>query len=187
MTYMSRGWRKEAKELQIEAVNQLRTTLGDGHPLTVVAIANLASFREERTLPAPFCEPKDLMERLRDRIQQFAASLSLDHGKGDQKRFESLSMIDGKDDNEIGSFQAPSIEPDEGNETNGERLKRARAMSMMGNDNGEIGSFQATSIEPDEGGEPDEPRLQRALAMSIRMKMAVKNWLLQKRIFIYRR
>ena len=51
-TYMSQGRRKEAKELQIEAVNQLRTTLGDGHPSTVAAIANLASFREERTYVA---------------------------------------------------------------------------------------------------------------------------------------
>ena len=47
-TYMNQERRKEAKELQIEAVNQLRTTLGDGHPSTVATIANLASFREER-------------------------------------------------------------------------------------------------------------------------------------------
>ena len=67
-TYMSQGRRKEAKELQIEAVNQFRTTLGDDHPSTVIAIANLASFREERTSPAPFHGPNDLMERLRDRI-----------------------------------------------------------------------------------------------------------------------
>ena len=37
----------EAKELHIEAVNQLRTTLGEDHPSTVSAIANLASFHEE--------------------------------------------------------------------------------------------------------------------------------------------
>ena len=93
---MSKGRRTEAKGLQIEAVNQLRTTLGEDHPSTVAAIANLASFHEERTPPAPFCGANDLIEPLRDRILQFAAS-----------------------------FQATSIELDEGNEADEERLQRA--------------------------------------------------------------
>ena len=66
------------------------------------------------------------------------------------------------------SFKATSIEPDEGNETNEERLQRALVMSMMGgSDSGEIGSSQATSIEPDEGNETGEERLQRALGMPV--------------------
>ena len=40
-------------ELQIEVVNQLSTTLGEDHPSTVAAIANLASFREGRAAVAP--------------------------------------------------------------------------------------------------------------------------------------
>ena len=64
----------------------------------------------------------------------------------------------------IGSFQAASVEPDEGNETDEERLQRAM---MDRNDNDEIGSFLATSIEPDGGNEMDEERFQRALAMSM--------------------
>ena len=80
-----------------------------------------------------------MIELLRDRILQFTAS-----------------------------FQAASIEPDEGNETDEERLQRALAMSEMdGNNNNEIGSFQAASIEPSEGGEADEEQLQRALVMSM--------------------
>ena len=99
----------------------------------------MASFHEERTLPAPFCAANDLIELLRDRILQFAAS-----------------------------FQATSIEPDECNETGEEQLQRALDMSMMdGNDNDETGSSQDTSIEPDEGNETDEERLQRALDMSM--------------------
>ena len=43
MTYLSQGRWTKAKELQIDAVNQLRTTLGEDHPSTVAAIANLAS------------------------------------------------------------------------------------------------------------------------------------------------
>ena len=77
-------------------------------------------------------------------------------------------MMGGNDNDEIGSFQDTSIELDEGNETDEERLQRALDMSMMdGNDNNEIGSFQDTSIEPDEGNETDEERLQRALEMSM--------------------
>ena len=76
--------------------------------------------------------------------------------------------MNGNDSDEICSFMATSIELDEGNETNQERLQRALAMSMMdGNDNDDIGSFKATSIEPDEGNETDEERLERALAMSM--------------------
>ena len=72
-----------------------------------------------------------MIELLRNRILQFAAS-----------------------------FQATLTEPDEGNETDEERLQRALDMSMMdGNDNDEIGSFQDTSIEPGEGNETDEERL----------------------------
>ena len=119
---MSLGLRKEAKELQTELT---RTALGNGHPSTVAAIANLASFREERTLPVPFCGPSDLMERLRDRILQFAASWSLDQGKGGQERLKSLSMMDGGGGGGIRSFQATFIESDEGNETDEERLQHA--------------------------------------------------------------
>ena len=68
MTYLSQGRRTEAKGLQIEAVSQLRTTLGDDHPTTVAAIAKLASFHEERAAPTPCSGANDLMERLRDRI-----------------------------------------------------------------------------------------------------------------------
>ena len=64
-----------------------------------------------------------------------------------------------------------SIEPDDGNETDEERLQRALDMSVMdGNDNDETGSFQDTSIEPDESNETDEERLQRALEMSMMNK-----------------
>ena len=134
MTYLRQGRRTEAKELQVEAVNQLRTTLGEDHPFTVAAIANLASFHEERVAPAPCSEANDLMENYND---------------------------------EIGPSKASSIEPDEGNGTDEERLRRAPAMPTTGeNDNDEIGSFKATSIEQDEGNETDEERLQRALAMS---------------------
>ena len=80
-----------------------------------------------------------MIELLRDRILQFAAS-----------------------------FQATSIEPGEGNETDRLRLQRALDMSMMdGNNNDETGSFQDTSIEPDESNETDEERLRRALDMSM--------------------
>ena len=71
MTYMSQGRRTEAKGLQIEAVNQLRTTLGDDHPSTVTAIANLASFRKECTAPAPFCGNDN------DKISSFKATLAM--------------------------------------------------------------------------------------------------------------
>ena len=68
----------------------------------------------------------------------------------------------------MGVLYVTSIEPDEGNETDEERLQRALDMSMMDrNDNDEIGSFQDTSIEPDEGNETGEERLQRALDMSM--------------------
>ena len=43
--------------------------------------------------------------------------------------------MDGNDNDEIGTFQDTSIEPDEGNETGEERLQRALDMSMM-NENG---------------------------------------------------
>ena len=46
-----------------------------------------------------------------------------------------MSMMDGNDNDEIGSSQDASIEPDEGNETDEERLQRALDMSMM-NENG---------------------------------------------------
>ena len=46
-----------------------------------------------------------------------------------------MSMMDGNGNDEIGSFQATSIEPDEGNETDEERLQRALDMPMM-NENG---------------------------------------------------
>ena len=167
MAYMGQGRRKEAKELQTKAVNQLRATLGDDHPSTVSAIANLALFREVRTAP-PFRGPNDLMERLRDRILQFAASWPFSQGKDSQERLESSSTVVGSGNGEFGSFQATSVKPDEGSETDEERLQRALAMSMMDeNDSDEIDSFQATSIEPDEGNETDEERLQRALAMSM--------------------
>ena len=41
-------------------------------------------------------------------------------------------MMDGDDNGGIGSFQAASIDPNEGNETDEERLQRALDMSMMG-------------------------------------------------------
>ena len=43
--------------------------------------------------------------------------------------------MDGNDNDEIGSFQDTSTEPDQGNETDEERLQRALDMSMM-NENG---------------------------------------------------
>ena len=46
-----------------------------------------------------------------------------------------MSMMGGNDNDEIGSFQDTSIEPDEGNETDEERLQRALDMSMT-NENG---------------------------------------------------
>ena len=46
-----------------------------------------------------------------------------------------MSMMDGNDNDEIGSFQATSLEPGESNETDGERLQRALDVSMM-NENG---------------------------------------------------
>ena len=46
-----------------------------------------------------------------------------------------MSMMDGNDNDEIGSFQDTSIEPDEGNETGEERLQSALDVSMM-NENG---------------------------------------------------
>ena len=65
-----------------------------------------------------------------------------------------MSVMDGNDNNEIGSFRAMPIEPDEGGETDEEQLQPTLDISMTdGNDTGEIGSFQATSIEPDEGNE----------------------------------
>ena len=60
MTDLSEGRRTEAKELQIEAVNRLRTTLGDDHPSTAIAIANLASFHEERAVPVPCSGANDI-------------------------------------------------------------------------------------------------------------------------------
>ena len=39
--------------------------------------------------------------------------------------------MDGNDNDEIGSFQATSIESDEGNETDEDRLQRALAMLMV--------------------------------------------------------
>ena len=119
----------------------------------------------------------DLIKLLWDRILQFAASFqatSIEPDEGnetDEERLQralDMSMMDGDDNDEIGSFQDTSIEPDEGNETDEERLQRALDVSMMdGNDNDEIGSFQDTSIEPDEGNEINEERLQRALDMSM--------------------
>ena len=167
MTYMGLRRRKEDKELQTKAVNQLRTTLGDDHPSTVSAMANLAVFREDRTAP-PFRGPNDLMERLRDRILQFAASWPFGQGKDGRGGLGSSSMVVGSVNGEFGSSQATPIKPDEGSETDEERLQRALAMSLMDeNDSDEMDSFQATSIEPDEGNETDEQRLQRALAMSM--------------------
>ena len=82
------------------------------------------------------------MERLRDRILQFAASWSLDQGKGGQDSLESLSMMDGGGGGGIRFFQAMSIESDEGNETDEEQLQRPLAMSVMGGYNDDkIGSF----------------------------------------------
>jgi len=61
-----------------------------------------------------------------------------------------------------------SIEVDEDNETNEERLQRALAMSMEDkNDNDEIGGFKSTPIEADEDDESNEGRLQPAVAMSL--------------------
>ena len=39
--------------------------------------------------------------------------------------------MDGNDNDEIGTFKDTSIEPDEGNETDEERLQRALDMSTM--------------------------------------------------------
>ena len=56
----------------------------------------------------------------------------------------AMSMMDGNDNDEIGSFLATSIEPDEGNETDEERLQRALAMSM-----GENGGEELVSSKED--------------------------------------
>ena len=61
-----------------------------------------------------------------------------------------------------------SIKPDEGNETDEQRLQRALARPMMdGNNDDKIGPFQDVSIEPGEGSETYEERLHLALAMSM--------------------
>ena len=84
------------------------------------------------------------------------------------QRALDMSMMDGNDNDEIGTFQDTSIEPDEGSETDEERLQRALDMSVMdGNYNDDIGTFQDTSIEPDEGNETGEERLRHALDMSM--------------------
>ena len=105
----------EAKELQIEAVNQLWTTLGEDHPSTVVAIANLALFHEERTALAPSRGTNDQMVRMRDRILQSAASWSSGQGKDSQERLESSQKQVIEHSDEI---------------TDEERLQLARSMSL---------------------------------------------------------
>ena len=50
-----------------------------------------------------------------------------------------MSMMGENDNGGIGSFDATSIEPDEGNEPGEERHQRALAMLMDENDNNEIG------------------------------------------------
>ena len=158
-TYMSQGRRKEAEELQIEVVNRLRTTLGDNHPIIVQAIANLASFREERAAPQHLSGVKELMERIRDRLQQFAASWSLNEGNDSQERFQrTLKMVHKQateDDDPITDEErlqlalAMFLEVDDNNDTDEERLQCTLAMS----------------IEGDEDNETNGDRLQRALAM----------------------
>ena len=92
-TYLSQGRSSEAKELQIDAVNRLRTTLGEDHPSTVAATANIASFLEKCAVPTPFGGACGLVECLRDRILQFAASWSLDQVKDGQEKLESPPEI----------------------------------------------------------------------------------------------
>ena len=124
----------------MEAVNQLRSTLGEDHPSTVAVVANLASFDEERAAPAPFSRANDWMAR------------------DDEITDEEWPR------RPLGS----SVEVDMDNQTNAERLQPALAMSVVdGNDNDEFGSFKATSIEPDDSRETDEERIQRVLAMSM--------------------
>jgi hypothetical protein len=62
LIYWDQGRWKEAEELQVQAVNGLRTTLGEDHPSTVVSIANLASFHEERAASHPMLCMNKLME-----------------------------------------------------------------------------------------------------------------------------
>jgi hypothetical protein len=160
-TYMSQGLRKEAEELQIEAVNRLRTTLGDNHRTTVQAIANLASFREGRAAPQHLSGVKELTERIRDRLLQFAASWSLNEGNDSQERLQRTLKMSHKqateDDDPITDEErlqlalAMSLEVDDNNDTNEERLQCTLAMSIQG----------------DKDNETNGDRLQRALAMSI--------------------
>jgi hypothetical protein len=47
-TYADQGYWKEAEEVQIQAVNKLRMTLGEDHLVTITAIASLASLLKDR-------------------------------------------------------------------------------------------------------------------------------------------
>ena len=65
-----------------------------------------------------------------------------------------MSVMDGNDNDEMGSFQTTPVEPYEGGEVDEEQFQRAPVMPMMdGSDRDEIGPFQATSIEPGDGNE----------------------------------
>ncbi|KAF8534450.1 hypothetical protein BDD12DRAFT_942329 [Trichophaea hybrida] len=70
LTYMNQGWLVEAEELQVQAINSLRTTLGEDHPSTVAAIGNLTPIHEKSVEPRHFSVPNELMEGLRDELQQ---------------------------------------------------------------------------------------------------------------------
>ena len=144
--------------LQIEATNRLQTTLGEGHPSTVAAIASMAPSHEERTVPAPFCGANDRIERLRDAILQFAVYWSPDQGKDDQERLKSSFEMSQKQATEHGDkiseerlqlVLAMSLEVDDNNYTSEERLRRPLD----------------SSIDADVGSQTNSERLQRALAM----------------------
>ena len=159
--YLNHGRRTEAQELQIEAVNQLRTALGEDHPSTVAAIANLASFHEERVAPAPCSGMSDLTERLRDRIPQFTALCSLNQGKDGQERLElSLEMSQKHafehcdeitDEARLQLAHATSLEVDHSNDISEERIRRSLD----------------SSVEADVDNQSNTERLQRAVAMSM--------------------
>ena len=68
-------------------------------------------------------------ERLRRSLDSsIEAAVNSQTNSGRLQRALAMSMVGENDNAEIGSFEATSIEPDEGNETDEELLQRALAM-----------------------------------------------------------
>ena len=158
-TYLSQERRTKSKELQIEAFNQLRTTVSEDHPSMVAAIVNLAAFHEERAMPAPFCGANELMERLRDTILQSATPRPSDQGKDGQETLESPSKTPHKQATEHGDEI-----------TEEEKPQIAVAMSLDVNDNkdtSEEGPRRSLdpSVEADADSQTNPERFQHALSM----------------------